>query len=69
MTEDCLGIWKFFVSVFVLPLLFISNLISSEMYSVSNVAFKVHYEQVCFLLKFNKGSFMFYFHYCKYLFR
>ncbi|CDY09283.1 BnaC03g63130D [Brassica napus] len=55
---------NFFVSVLVLALLFISTLISLEMYSVSSVAFKVHYEQVCFLLKFNKGSFMFYFHHC-----
>ena len=53
-----------FVSVLVLALLFISTLISLEMYSVSSVAFKVHYEQVCFLLKFNKDSFMFYFHHC-----
>nr|VDC78944.1 unnamed protein product [Brassica rapa] len=53
-----------FVSVLVLALLYISTLISLEMYSVSSVAFKVHYEQVCFLLKFNKGSYMFYFHHC-----
>ncbi|CAG7871003.1 unnamed protein product [Brassica rapa] len=37
---------SFFVSVLVSALLFISTLISLEMYSVSSVAFKVHYEQV-----------------------
>ncbi|CAN7093807.1 unnamed protein product, partial [Brassica rapa subsp. narinosa] len=59
-----LELGSLFVSVLVLALLYISTLISLEMYSVSSVAFKVHYEQVCFLLKFNKGSFMFYFHHC-----